>query len=187
MKNDLTDKQKRFVQEYLIDLNASAAARRSGYSEVNSDKIGSELLGKTRVQRAIQEQMQTRSQRLQISAERVVQELAAIGFADIQGLFEFKHDKISIKNDIFSNPQRSKVIRGVSVGTHGVSLLFHDRLKALDLLLKHISLNPNQFQEEKESTTDQIKRLWDGYKKRQAKIEARAAEMEAEEKKLQVP
>ena len=46
-KGKLTEKQKRFVQEYLVDLNATAAARRAGYSEKTADRIGPELLGKT--------------------------------------------------------------------------------------------------------------------------------------------
>ena len=50
----LTDKQQRFVAEYLIDLNATQAAIRAGYSAKNADKIGSQLLGKTRVAEAIQ-------------------------------------------------------------------------------------------------------------------------------------
>ena len=50
----LTAKQARFVEEYMVDLNATQAAIRAGYSARNADKIGSELLGKTRVAAAIQ-------------------------------------------------------------------------------------------------------------------------------------
>lgn len=49
----LTAKQQRFVEEYLVDLNATQAAIRAGYSAKNADKIGPELLGKTRVAEAI--------------------------------------------------------------------------------------------------------------------------------------
>jgi phage terminase small subunit len=48
-KDNLTPKQQRFIQEYLIDLNATQAAIRAGYSAKNADKIGSQQLGKTRV------------------------------------------------------------------------------------------------------------------------------------------
>ena len=51
--NNLTDKQERFVEEYMIDCNATQAAIRAGYSKNNADKIGSELLGKTRVADAV--------------------------------------------------------------------------------------------------------------------------------------
>ena len=53
----LTQKQKLFIDEYLIDLNATQAAIRAGYSPNNADKIGSELLGKTRVSDAIKTAM----------------------------------------------------------------------------------------------------------------------------------
>ena len=49
----LTPKQKRFVAEYLVDLNATAAAKRAGYSAKTADRIGPELLGKTCVSQAI--------------------------------------------------------------------------------------------------------------------------------------
>ena len=72
----MTKKQKRFIEEYLIDLNATQAAIRAGYSPNNADKIGSELLGKTRVSDAIKTAMAERSKRTGVNADRVVQELA---------------------------------------------------------------------------------------------------------------
>lgn len=74
----LTQKQKRFVAEYLTDLNATAAAKRAGYSEKNADKIGSELLGKTRVSAAIQEAMKQREQRTNVTQDYVIKKLKEI-------------------------------------------------------------------------------------------------------------
>ena len=74
----LTPKQERFVQEYLGDLNATAAAKRAGYSAKNADKIGSELLGKTRVSEALQKAMQERSQRTEVTQDYVIGKLKAI-------------------------------------------------------------------------------------------------------------
>ena len=78
----LTDKQRRFVEEYLVDLNATAAARRAGYSERTADHIGPELLGKTWVAVAIQEAMQQRSRRTEITQDRVLNELAIVAFGE---------------------------------------------------------------------------------------------------------
>ena len=78
----LTQKQKLFIDEYLIDLNATQAAIRAGYSPNNADKIGSELLGKTRVSDAIKTAMAERSKRTGVNADRVVQELAKIAFVN---------------------------------------------------------------------------------------------------------
>ena len=71
----LTPKQKLFVDEYLIDLNATQAAIRAGYSPSNADKIGSELLGKTRVSDAIKTAMAERSRRTGINQDRILTEL----------------------------------------------------------------------------------------------------------------
>lgn len=72
---ELTPKQRRFVEEYLIDLNATAAARRAGYSERNADKIGPELLGKTRIAAAIHSAEQARSERTEVTADWVLEKL----------------------------------------------------------------------------------------------------------------
>lgn len=69
----MTPKQEAFVREYLIDLNATQAAIRAGYSAKNADKIGSELLGKTRIAAALQEQMDKRSKRTEITADYVLE------------------------------------------------------------------------------------------------------------------
>ncbi len=71
----LTPKQQAFVTEYLVDLNATQAAIRAGYSERNADKIGPELLGKTRVAEAIQAALAARSQRTEITQDYVLTRL----------------------------------------------------------------------------------------------------------------
>jgi phage terminase small subunit len=74
-KMGLTPKQTRFVEEYLIDLNATQAAIRAGYSSKNADKIGSRLLGKSRVSAAIAAAQEARSARTAITADGVLQRL----------------------------------------------------------------------------------------------------------------
>ena len=74
----LTEKQKRFVQEYLVDLNATAAAKRAGYSEKSASRIAVELLNKTQVSAEIQKQQAKRQKRVEITQEKVLEELAAI-------------------------------------------------------------------------------------------------------------
>ena len=89
----LTEKQKAFVREYLVDLNATQAAIRAGYSKKNADKIGSELLGKTRVSDAIQKAMQDRQERTEITQDKVIQEIAGQAFKEASDAPEsnFKH------------------------------------------------------------------------------------------------
>ncbi len=81
---ELTGKQKRFVEEYLIDLNATQAAIRAGYSEKTASEIGSENLGKPQIAEAIAEAQAERSKRTEITQDMVIRELARIGFSDLR-------------------------------------------------------------------------------------------------------
>lgn len=80
----MTPKQARFVEEYLIDLNATQACIRAGYSAKTADKIGPELLGKTSVAEAIQKAKERRSERTGITQDMVLNELAKLGFSNMQ-------------------------------------------------------------------------------------------------------
>lgn len=83
----LTPKQQAFVAEYLIDLNATQAAIRAGYSEKTAQEQASRLLSNVIVSEAIQAAMQERSKRTEITQDMVLRELARIGFSDIRKLF----------------------------------------------------------------------------------------------------
>lgn len=78
----LTDKQKRFVDEYLLDLNATQAAIRAGYSAKTADRIGPELLGKTCVSDAIQAAILARQERTEITQDKVLEELGKVAFEE---------------------------------------------------------------------------------------------------------
>lgn len=83
-KNKLTDKQKRFVEEYLIDLNATQAAIRTGYSAKTAEQQASRLLSNVKVKEVIQEAIAARSARTEITQDMVLRELAKIGFSNMQ-------------------------------------------------------------------------------------------------------
>lgn len=71
-------KQQTFVSEFLVDLNATQAAIRAGYSAKNADKIGHQLLGKTRVSTAIQQAQAERAEKLGRSAEDVLRDIQSL-------------------------------------------------------------------------------------------------------------
>ena len=85
---DLTPKQQMFVKEYLIDLNATQAAIRAGYSEKTAMQIGEQNLRKLDIAAAIELEMQKREQRTEITQDSVLKELAKIGFFDIRKLLD---------------------------------------------------------------------------------------------------
>ncbi|MDH4581387.1 terminase small subunit [Pseudomonas sp. BN415] len=83
----LTAKQQRFVDEYLIDLNATQAAIRAKYSKNTANEQGARLLANVSVQAAIAERMKAREKRTEITQDMVLREYARIAFFDPRNLF----------------------------------------------------------------------------------------------------
>lgn len=79
----LNSRQKAFVDEYLIDLNATQAAIRAGYARKTANRTGPRLLSNVVIQQRVQEAMSRREKRTEITQDRVVNELAKIGFANL--------------------------------------------------------------------------------------------------------
>ena len=84
----LTPKQKRFVAEYLLDLNATAAAKRAGYSEKTACEQAARLLANVKVQTAVQEAEQARQERTEITQDMVLREMSKLAFFDIRKMFD---------------------------------------------------------------------------------------------------
>lgn len=147
-KQKLTEKQKRFVQEYLVDLNATAAARRAGYSEKTADRIGPELLGKTCVSEAIQKAMDKRRDRVEITQDRVLQELAAIAFAKGTDYASVISGIVMVNDTEELTEEQKAAIVAIKQTKEGVEVKLADKMKALELLAKHLGLM--EFQEKPE-------------------------------------
>lgn len=139
----LTIKQQRFVDEYLIDLNATQAAIRAGYSVKTAQEQGSQNLSKLMVQQAISEKMAERSRRTGVNQDRVVLELAKIAFVKMTDLVDSQckinsdaadDDLACIESMKYKETQSeagASVEREVKVAS---------KLKALELLGKHLGM-----------------------------------------------
>ena len=140
----LTPKQKRFIDEYLIDLNATQAAIRAGYSKKTACFIGYENLTKPQIKDALQEAQGNLSRRTQVSQERVIAELAAIAFSNIGDVISWGPDGVSVKSADELSPEILASVADVSrsgVKDGGmVRVRLYDKLKALELLGKHLGL-----------------------------------------------
>ena len=137
----LTDKQKRFCEEYLIDLNATQAAIRAGYSQKTAFSIGVENLKKPLVQEYLQKLMDERSQRTEITADRVLQELAAIAFSDRTAIAQIEDGGIvtfTPTNQL--DKDAKKTISGIENGKYGTKVTTYDKVKALELIGKHLGM-----------------------------------------------
>lgn len=157
MAKALTPKQERFVEEYLIDLNATQAAIRAGYSKKTAQEQSSRLLSNVMVQDAVSEAKKERSARTQIEADRVVQELAKIGFADIRRAVKWGATPRDPQSDDFEptglniypvalvpsheiDDDTAAAISEVSLTQTGVKLKMHDKKSSLDSLGKHLGI-----------------------------------------------
>ena len=94
---NLTPKQERFVAEYLIDLNASAAARRAGYSERTADAIGRENLGKPTIAAAIAAGRAAVAERAKRSVDDVMADIAKVRANAMQTAADWKKSAARIR------------------------------------------------------------------------------------------
>ena len=90
MKGALTPKQARFVDEYLLDLNATQASIRAGYSAKTAEQQGPRLLGNVGVSLAIQAAQKARADRLRIDADDVLRRWVEIANADPNELIQYR-------------------------------------------------------------------------------------------------
>ncbi|WP_303174245.1 terminase small subunit [uncultured Desulfovibrio sp.] len=152
MVRKLTDKQAAFVAEYLVDLNATQAAIRAGYSERTAYRIGAELLQKTSVAEAIAAGQAKRAQRVEITADRVVAELAKIAFADPRDLMEWGPDGVKLKASAELTEEQAASVAEVSETTTkdggSLKLKKHDKVKALELLGRHMGMFKDKVENE---------------------------------------
>lgn len=144
----LTPKQHLFVAEYLKDLNATQAAIRCGYSEKTAKQQGSRLLTNADVAAAVAAGQQRVIDRAELKAERVLEELRRLAFADVRTLFDeagnWKPIKQLSAEEAAQVAQFEIIIKNAQAGdgvvdtVHKVKLT--DRLKALEILAKHFGL-----------------------------------------------
>ena len=140
----LTNKQKKFIDEYLVDLNATQAAIRAGYKEKAAYRTGAENLRKPQIQEEIQKRMQERQQRTEVTQDMVVKELAAIAFSRATDYVEIRSNGVCstvvIKPTTDLSDQQIRAISGIKEGANGIEIKLNDKEKALELLGRHLGM-----------------------------------------------
>ena len=148
----LTEKQQKFCDEYLLDLNATQAAIRAGYSSNTATEQGARLLTNVKVQNYIQERKKDRIERTEITQDMVLNELANIAFSNIADYVKvvekeavIKGKKIKYKTvdatltDNLSEEQK-KALSMIKEGKNGLEIKMNDKVRALELLGKHLGM-----------------------------------------------
>lgn len=132
------------MEEYLIDLNATQAAIRAGYSPKTADRQGARMLGFVGVSDAINKALADRSKRNVVDQNRILEELAAIAFSDITGIVRFENGKMIIEEtaNLTDNQRRAILEMSESITDSGKTrkVKLHDKLRALEMLGKHLSM-----------------------------------------------
>ncbi|MFC2476107.1 MAG: terminase small subunit [Catonella sp.] len=137
----ISERQKRFVSEYIIDLNAKQAAIRAGYSPKTAEVQASRLLSLVKVQTEIAKAMEDREKRTGITQDRVLAELSAIAFAKATDYVEIDDDgAVKIKATASLTDEQKKAIAGIKEGANGVEVKLVDKTKALEMLSRHLGL-----------------------------------------------
>lgn len=166
-KLKLTPKQKAFIDEYLIDLNATQAAIRAGYSKKTAYRTGADNLIKPQIQAEIQKAMKEREKRTEITQDTVLKELAAIAFANGSDFAQVVEEPVIINGSYVQDPdtgeikkqevvrvvptdklpeEKQKAIAGIKETRNGIEVNTYDKVRALELLGKHLGMFKDQME-----------------------------------------
>lgn len=165
----LTKKQKRFCDEYLVDLNATRAYKAAGYS-VRSDNAaavnGHKLLRNTKIDSYLKQKMREREKRTEITQDRVLRELARIGFANVTDYANVVEETVEEERPVFNDDgevvdhitvvrnikrvdiepttdldaDRRAALSEIKETKQGIEIKLHDKVKALELLGRHLGM-----------------------------------------------
>lgn len=147
----LTPRQKRFCNEYLKDLNGTQAAIRAGYSKKTANRIATENLSKPVIKEEILKAMEKREKRTEITQDKVLKELALVGFSDFADYGEIeKGIGLQIKSFDEIKEGKTRAIKSINErqDSKSISISFklHDKIKALELLGKHLGMFKEQIE-----------------------------------------
>lgn len=160
----MTDKQKMFCDEYLIDMNATRAYMRAYTNCKNKEsarRLGSKLLTKIDIKQYVEERMNDRQKRVEITQDMVIDELAAIAFSKASDYAKLKkikrnvpifdgEDIVDYKEEEYTGieftptdeltEEQKKALSGIKEGKFGIQVDSCDKVKALELLGKHLGM-----------------------------------------------
>lgn len=162
----LTEKQKRFCDEYLIDLNATQAAIRAGYSPKGMNKRVTRMMANEGIMNYIQQHMKDREKRTEITQDKVLKELAAIAFSNGSNYAKVVEKKAynekgepiideetgqqltykvvdMVLTDDLSDIDK-KAIASIKRGKNGIEVSTCDKVRALELLGRHLGMFTNK-------------------------------------------
>ena len=136
----LTNRQQRFVEEYLRDWDTAAAAVRAGYSERSAQGVGARIRGLPQVCKAIEAAMAQRSRRMEITQDRVALELARLAFADMRDFVAWGGEgEVRLRPSKALTPDQAACVSEiVETPGKGVRVKLFGKTQALAALSRHL-------------------------------------------------
>lgn len=166
----MTEKQRIFADEYLIDLNATRAYK-IAYPRVKNDETAAaaaaRLLKNVKVVTYIEKRMQDRQKRTEVTQDRVIEELAAIAFARATDFAQIVNGNVVLTDTADLTESQTKAIAGIKEGKFGIELKLNDKEKALELLGRHLGMFKDKLEvsgldEEKNKLDDILQQMRGG-------------------------
>ena len=164
----LTEKQKKFVNEYLKDLNATKAAERAGYASKTAGSQGNRMLKNVEIQNEIEKKMKAREKRTEVTQDKVIKELASIAFArtsdftkvvtktildPISGK-QIKVSSIEYTDTDQLTDEQIAALSCIKEGKHGIEVTQCDKVRALELLGKHLGMWKDKIEADIDTTVN---------------------------------
>ena len=132
----LNEKQIKFAKEYCVDLNATQAAIRAGYSAKTAYSQGQRLLKHVEVSARIEKSQEKYRERYEITREKLIDELAKIAFGDIRDMVKWTGSRITLIPSKEITDDIAAAISEVTKGKFGISIKRQDKIRALELIAK---------------------------------------------------
>lgn len=165
-QNALTPKQEQFCREYIVDLNATQAAIRAGYSEKTAREQASRLLSKVNVGTRIQSLMNARAKRVEVNADTILRELLKLALSDLRKLFDDKGQLLppdQWPDDAavaVASVEVEELFDGYGEERHQIGFTkkvkFWDKPRALELLGKHLKLFTDRVEHSGKVTLEEL-------------------------------
>ena len=153
-KKKLTPRHRKFIDFYIESGNASASYVKAGYAENNSHISASRLLSNVNIQEYLEKRRAEVAKSSNITAEKIIQELAKIAFLKSSDVFKYEDEEVILpsgqtttKKVAYLKPQSElpdnvdSAISSIRETKHGVEIKLHDKQKALEALSKYVGLS----------------------------------------------
>ena len=140
MGKQLPPMRKKFVEEYLVDLNGTQAAIRAGYSGKTARSQAARLLADVNIQAEIAKARKRAAKRNEVSLDRVIEEYRRLAFADTTDAIYIRNGRVYVHDTESLTVEQRAAISEIRQTKDGIAVKFHSKTVALEALGKHLGL-----------------------------------------------